>query len=149
MVIVMPYKDPQKRKEYQDNWWRQHGVEYRARRRWAYQNNRPVMLAKRAEYRHSVAQPRKYHISVEQKQAIWSQQRQQCAICQCRIELHGSGTHIDHDHTSGLVRGLLCRNCNTAIGLLCDSPETLHRAYEYLKDAKERESASAAAENAA
>lgn len=39
---------------------------------------------------------------------------------------------IDHCHKTGRVRGLLCRNCNTAIGLLEDDPGLLGDALEYL-----------------
>jgi hypothetical protein len=40
---------------------------------------------------------------------------------------------IDHDHETGKVRGLLCSNCNTAIGLMGDSVVTLQSAIDYLR----------------
>lgn len=40
---------------------------------------------------------------------------------------------VDHDHISGHVRGLLCRNCNSAIGLLRDDPELIRRAANYVE----------------
>lgn len=40
---------------------------------------------------------------------------------------------IDHCHATGRIRGLLCHNCNRALGLLKDSEENLKRAIEYLK----------------
>lgn len=39
---------------------------------------------------------------------------------------------VDHDHTTGKVRGLLCRNCNFALGALRDSAENCQRAISYL-----------------
>lgn len=51
-----------------------------------------------------------------------------CRIC-CRPMAPPA---VDHDHETGEVRGLLCRPCNTAIGLLGDSPQMLARAIEYL-----------------
>ena len=50
-----------------------------------------------------------------------------CGICM------GKATHIDHDHATGKVRGGLCRNCNTGLGMFKDSPELLLQAIEYVK----------------
>mgnify|MGYP000933626974 CR=1 FL=1 len=41
--------------------------------------------------------------------------------------------HIDHDHETGKVRGLLCSPCNTSLGLLGDDPARIRRAAEYLE----------------
>jgi hypothetical protein len=39
---------------------------------------------------------------------------------------------VDHNHKTGRVRGLLCKRCNVAIGMLDDNPKLLARALEYL-----------------
>jgi Autographiviridae endonuclease VII len=54
-----------------------------------------------------------------------------CAICPRVLE--GSLIVVDHDHETGEVRGLLCRFCNTGIGMLGDDPDVLDRAVEYLR----------------
>ena len=54
-----------------------------------------------------------------------------CAIC--GKELVPKDQHIDHDHISGEVRGVLCRTCNLGIGLLGDTLEVAERAVQYLK----------------
>lgn len=51
-----------------------------------------------------------------------------CAVCQSKKKLV-----IDHDHETGVVRGLLCNSCNVAIGLLGDSLSSLKRAVLYLE----------------
>jgi hypothetical protein len=43
---------------------------------------------------------------------------------------------IDHSHTSKKIRGLLCKGCNTALGLLKDDISTLKSAIKYLEDQK-------------
>lgn len=43
-----------------------------------------------------------------------------------------SGMCIDHDHKTGEVRGLLCGNCNSGIGMLGDDPRLLEKAIVYL-----------------
>lgn len=53
-----------------------------------------------------------------------------CAIC--RIDITAKPC-VDHDHTTGKVRGLLCRKCNSGLGMFQDSPEFLARATEYLQ----------------
>ena len=40
---------------------------------------------------------------------------------------------VDHNHDTGEVRGLLCRKCNSAIGLLNEDPTVLFRAIDYIK----------------
>jgi predicted transcriptional regulator YheO len=42
---------------------------------------------------------------------------------------------VDHCHNTGKIRGLLCTNCNQALGLFKDSIESLYKAVEYLKNA--------------
>jgi hypothetical protein len=57
-----------------------------------------------------------------------------CAICSGG-PLGFSELCVDHCHTTGAIRGLLCRTCNTGIGHLRDSPELLRRALDYLEAA--------------
>lgn len=63
-----------------------------------------------------------------------------CAICQEPIELfqgRGKGSHLDHDHETGAIRGLLCPNCNQGLGKFKDSEVILQRAIDYLKKHRE------------
>jgi hypothetical protein len=51
-----------------------------------------------------------------------------CAICQT-----AQAIHVDHDHRTGQIRGLLCLRCNAALGQLADDPLVLRRAARYLE----------------
>ena len=71
-----------------------------------------------------------YGMTVVALDAIFNSQEGACAIC--RRAFIGGNYHIDHDHKTRKVRGLLCASCNTGIGLFRDSPEALANAARYL-----------------
>lgn len=73
----------------------------------------------------------RYGISHEQYQALVEQQGGRCAICR-RLPDRKRPLHIDHDHDTGAIRGLLCYQCNTAIGLFGDNPAVVASAMLYL-----------------
>ena len=81
----------------------------------------------------------KYGIDREQYEALVEAQGNACAICKKpEKEMDGQrGTplrlSVDHDHETGKVRGLLCRQCNIGIGRLKESVEILQNAIDYLK----------------
>jgi len=56
----------------------------------------------------------------------------------CGGECSGRTAHIDHDHDTGMVRGLLCHGCNVAIGMIKEDPERAEKIAEYLRVAKGR-----------
>ena len=65
------------------------------------------------------------------KKALYESHGGCCAICGKKLVV--GKTHIDHDHHSGIIRGLLCVNCNIGLGNFMDNPENLLRAVEYLE----------------
>lgn len=69
-----------------------------------------------------------YGITREDVADIALRQGGKCAIC----ESPDRNLHIDHDHESKVVRGLLCLQCNHAIGNLREDPVLFARALEYL-----------------
>jgi hypothetical protein len=60
---------------------------------------------------------------------LFSQQNGICKICGKKDD---KPLHVDHDHLTGKVRGLLCRSCNLGIGHFKDDPSLLKNASEYL-----------------
>jgi len=73
-----------------------------------------------------------YGLSVKEYLVMYERQAGKCAVCLRELELYGKFTSIDHNHTTGAVRGLLCRQCNSAAGLLSDSSSVARRLAEYL-----------------
>lgn len=59
-----------------------------------------------------------------------------CAICEAPTWEHQKRLHVDHDHATGAVRGLLCSTCNLALGGFKDSPQLLESALRYLQRIK-------------
>jgi hypothetical protein len=84
----------------------------------------------------------KYGITLEDFERMAIAQDGACAIClrdpsefEGHKNLSHKVLHVDHDHVTGKVRGLLCFFCNTAIGMLRDDAAVAMRAADYLKEA--------------
>lgn len=81
---------------------------------------------------------RRYGITQEVYDCLLLAQGGKCEICRTyNPGGRGSYFHVDHDHSTGAVRALLCGKCNHAIGLLRDDPEVAFSAYEYLAKHKQ------------
>lgn len=72
-----------------------------------------------------------YGISLKQHSRLSSEQNDVCFICH-KTDCYSDYLAVDHCHTTNVVRGLLCRDCNRAIGQLRDNVDYLRRAIEYL-----------------
>jgi hypothetical protein len=79
-----------------------------------------------------------YNLSLEDYNLILSAQKSSCAICEAHETTLNSWLSVDHDHSNGTVRGLLCRKCNTGLGGFRDSVENLQKAIEYLENPPHR-----------
>ena len=103
-------KQPPKIKELWDSW---------------YENNKERVKFNKIK--------RVYGITKEQYQNMLQQQNFCCAICSSSVETQRDKTlSVDHCHTTGKIRGLLCHFCNTGIGLFKDDQQNLMKAYNYL-----------------
>ena len=70
----------------------------------------------------------KYNIDVFEVEELIKDQGGRCAICKER-----EAEHVDHDHLSGCVRGILCSPCNTGMGQFQDDPGVIRQAIDYLE----------------
>jgi hypothetical protein len=80
------------------------------------------------------ARMKRYGLTVEQYEDMAKLWNHTCWICE-QPDPHGRRLAVDHDASTGLVRGLLCTDCNRGIGLMGHDPERLERAARYLRDA--------------
>jgi len=74
----------------------------------------------------------RYGLSAARYDALMDQQGGRCAVCGGPPTGQGR-LHVDHDHATSLVRGLLCHDCNTGIGSLKDDLSILRAAVAYLE----------------
>jgi hypothetical protein len=76
---------------------------------------------------------RNYGINHDVYLEMLAKQNGCCQICGITEEEHGKRLHVDHNHTTGKVRGLLCNRCNTAIGKFKEDPEVIRKAIQYIE----------------
>lgn len=131
------------KKSANESFYRNHDHALRTRQAW-YQRNKDSNRETVRRWRE--ANPRKhranrlrdsgYNITIDEYEAMQARQAGHCAVCGRIPSYQHKGKqarlHVDHNHITGKVRGLLCSPCNTALGLLGDDKETLTKMLEYL-----------------
>jgi hypothetical protein len=78
---------------------------------------------------------KRYGITIETYTSMCVAQDNRCAIC----HLSELKLHVDHDHKTGLVRGLLCTSCNKMLGLAYDNPDILTEGASYLSRSSQKQ----------
>lgn len=76
-----------------------------------------------------------YGIHPQRFEELLEEQGGVCAICRGECAMNPR-LSVDHDHDSGLIRGLLCNRCNIGLGRFREQPELLRRAAEYIEAAR-------------
>lgn len=101
-----------------------------------YLRNREEIMSKSAEYKRrnpgrvrAYLLKQKYKLTPEERTAMIEEQGGCCEICGI---FQGDKLEIDHNHTTGRVRAMLCHSCNTGLGMFGDSYELLSIARSYL-----------------
>jgi len=97
-----------------------------------YKKRGPKTPNREVEHRASIKT--KYGITKDQKDEMARHQRGLCAICSKKP----NKLFIDHNHLTGKVRGLLCRECNLAFGLFKENKTALYSAVSYLERYQEK-----------
>jgi hypothetical protein len=125
-------KTPQGKKTYAE--WRELNQEKVVRYKEFYKND-PTHVERTKQYHKRKRLMDDYGLTLDAYNEILKEQGGCCAICESgTADMNGRKNmfHVDHDHNTGKIRGLLCHNCNVSLGLMKDSPLLLLKAAEYL-----------------
>jgi Recombination endonuclease VII len=76
---------------------------------------------------------KEYGVTWEIFDALWEACEGNCSICSKQLDLDSPDTHLDHCHSNGGARGILCRHCNQGLGQFRDDPALLESAIRYLR----------------
>lgn len=74
-----------------------------------------------------------HKITYQRWNNMFHEQKGCCAICGKHQSEQKKHLSVDHNHTTGKIRGLLCSNCNTMLGFAKENQEILKNAIKYLK----------------
>jgi hypothetical protein len=75
----------------------------------------------------------RYGLSIEEYDKLLEEQGRRCAICNIHQSEIKTTFHVDHDHSTGKRRKILCNTCNSLLGFAKDNIQTLLSAAEYLQ----------------
>lgn len=99
----------------------------------AYQHHNIKKDAANRGYKDAQGLLNKYGLTVDAYNLMWTVQNGCCAICGSHQSKFSRALSVDHCHTTGKIRNLLCINCNFLLGYSKESLITLQTAIEYLK----------------
>jgi len=112
-------------------WWEANRERINADKRQRYATDsdyRAKILAAQKKTRRAGELRRKYGLSLQDYDRMFARQRGICPMCWKKFKRTPC---VDHSHVTGLVRGLLCRNCNIGFGNFFENPAFLRRAADY------------------
>ena len=100
---------------------------FRQKNREFYQKNIFRLRKKRRNYDYK----RRYGIEFKEKEEIFQNQQEKCLICGKKLE-DIKKSHLDHSHSTGKIRGILCASCNWWVGFFEKRKELFIRIKKYL-----------------
>lgn len=84
------------------------------------------------EYMMEVRLMRDFRMTIDEYNELFVKQEGRCAICGKHQSEMNKAIHVDHDHVTGEIRGLLCDKCNFGLGMFKDDPELMIKAANYI-----------------
>lgn len=97
----------------------------------SWRKKQPPTSKTQKEYYRKCILKRKYGLTENEYNILLEDQDHSCAIC--KSSFSSFKPYVDHCHHTGIVRGLLCINCNTGLGHFKDKPKLLNLAIQYLQ----------------
>lgn len=101
---------------------------------------RPDVIKKLRVYHREAKLKSRFNLTLADLNVMLENRNFRCDICEDKIvalkeegDDHRDVACVDHDHKTGIIRGILCHSCNTALGLFKDSVILLMKACEYLE----------------
>jgi hypothetical protein len=131
--LMKPYRTKEKKKKKLDNWRQENPEKYQEQ----YKNDESKLKCReyyknnKSDVKNSYLK-RVYNITLEDYITLSESQNNKCKICN-QICPTGKDLAVDHNHQTGKVRGLLCKNCNIGLGMFFDNLDFLESAVLYLK----------------
>ena len=122
------YKDKDKQHRTQRAWYAANRGKICAQRR----NWKKKQREKNEQFYTEINLKNRYKLTLEDYNRMFAEQEGCCAICGRHQSILKNRLGVDHDHTTGRVRGLLCSNCNAALGQIQDNIQTLKNMVKYL-----------------
>ena len=145
---------PEQRKQYMTEWrsknptkvrkqsqsWRDANMEYDKKRKqeWYLENKEKVRIQRKTwglankSYEINKALVERYGITIDHYNELLKKQNECCAICNRPANTLKRRLCVDHNHSNGKIRGLLCWECNYGLGYFKDNSASLLRATTYL-----------------
>jgi len=132
----------EKNPNYQKNKRDENREEHRRKAREYRKNNKEIIAAQQRRWRLKDKDRTKnkslkwdFGITVDIFNKKMEEQGGKCAICGKNSDTEGTNLHIDHNHTTNTLRGLLCGNCNRGIGSFMEDVNVIQSSIEYLQKA--------------
>lgn len=121
------------------NWATKNADKVKEYRRRSFQKNKDKLNAKQKDRYHNLSKEqkrevllkKKYKLSLEEFKNLILLQNSRCLICE--VVFSSDKLVVDHCHTSGTVRGLLCNNCNMALGLIHENLRTAEGLVKFIR----------------
>ena len=76
----------------------------------------------------------RHGISLDEYNKLLNTQLNKCAICRRPASMFKDSLHVDHNHKTGIIRGLICYGCNRYLGQIKDDVSILKKAISYLEN---------------